>query len=95
MTHKQELIKDLQSVLDRFKSMPETVIKVEDDYKRKWQSLKLTLDKLEAQNTVIAPGTNYEGSKVKIEKETRVKTIGYIRAIMEEMEEPNDFQMER
>lgn len=86
MSEKLEILKDLDSLRERLSNLKDVVIIADDKYKQKWELLKLTLDKMEVQNSVIIPSSSFEGSKVKIEKETKVKTIGYIRAMMEEME---------
>jgi len=86
MSDRQELIKDLQSVVDRLEAMPETVIQVQDEYKQKWELLKLTLQQMLKQNSVVLPSSNHEESKVKVEKDTRVKLIDYTLSMMEEME---------
>lgn len=86
MSDRQELIKDLQSVVDRLEAMPETVIQVQDEYKQKWELLKLTLQQMMKQNSVVLPSSSYEESKVKVEKDTRVKLIDYTLSMMEEME---------
>lgn len=86
MSDKQELIKDLQSVVDRLEVMPETVIQVQDEYKQKWELLKLTLQQMLKQNSVVLPSSSNEESKVKIAKDTRVKLIDYTLSMMEEME---------
>lgn len=86
MSDRQELIKDLQSVVDRLESIPETVIQVQDAYKQKWELLKLTLQQMLKQNSVVLPSSSNEESKVKVEKDTRVKLIDYTLSMMEEME---------
>ena len=82
MSDKQELVKDLQSVVDRLKSLQDTVIQVDD---KKWATLKKTLEHMKTVMGNSSP-KNFNSKSPQAEHLVKTSVIDYVLSTMQDIE---------